>query len=103
MWLYERTPYASGPPANNEPAMFQVRVVHATGDTIVWMEPQRMDGYYPRPYLGEKGWRWIEPQPTRKIGTFRFEEGKDGYVEILAEGSTGQVIADAVRFLKMDY
>ena len=103
VWLYEKTPYASGPPANNEPARFHVRIVHAEGDTVVWMEPQRMQGFYPRPYRGQDEWEWMEPQPTRKIGTFKFEEGKDGFVEILSDGSTGQVIVDAVRFLKMDY
>jgi PKD repeat protein len=103
VWLYEKTPFASGPPANNEPARFQVRVVHAEGEDIVWMEPERMQGFYPRPYMGQVKWEWIEPQPSRKIGEFRFEEGKDGFVEILAAGSTGQVIVDAIRFLKMDY
>jgi PKD repeat protein len=102
VWLYERTPYASGPPANNEPARFQVRIVHAEGDTVVWMEPERKQGFYPRPYKNQTGWQWLEPQPTRKIGTFRFKEGNDGFVEIWAEGSTGQVIVDAVRFLRMD-
>jgi PKD repeat protein len=103
VWLYERTPYASGPPANNEPARFQVRIVHAEGDTAVWMEPEKTQGFSPRPYKDQSGWQWLEPQPTRKIGTFRFEEGNDGFVEIWAEGSTGQVIVDAVRFLKMDH
>lgn len=102
IWLYEHTPFASGPPANNEPSRFKVRVVYADGEEIVWMEPERINGFYPRPYIDQDGWSWLEPQPSRKIGTFRFEEGKDGFVEILAEGSTGQVIVDAVRFLKMD-
>ena len=102
VWLYERTPYASGPPANNEPARFQVNIVHAKGDTTVWMEPEKMQGFFPRPYKGQEEWNWLEPQISRKIGTFEFEEGNDGYVEILSEGSTGQVIVDAIRFLKMD-
>jgi PKD repeat protein len=103
VWLYEKTPYASGPPANNEPVRFQVRIIHADGDTIVWMEPQRMQGFFPRPFQDQKGWGWYEPQPSRKIGTFKFEEGKDGYAEILSECSTGQIIVDAVRFLKRDH
>ncbi len=41
---------------------------------------------------------WIEPQKGRLIGTFEFDEGKDGFVEILAEGSKGLVVADAVVF-----
>jgi hypothetical protein len=32
------------------------------------------------------------------LGTFEFDEGGDGYVQFLAAGSRGQVLADAVRF-----
>jgi len=46
--------------------------------------------------------RWIEPARSRVIGTFEFEEGADGFVEILAAGSTGQVLADALTFAKID-
>lgn len=38
-----------------------------------------------------------EPYRSRSLGTFEFDEG-DGYVQILAAGATGQVLADAVRF-----
>lgn len=103
VWLYERTPFASGPPANNEPCRFQVRVRHADGESLIWLEPQRMEGFFPRPYRNEQGWRWNERQISRLIGTFRFEEGADGFAEILAEGSSGQVIVDAMRFLKKDH
>ena len=104
IWLYEHTPYASGPPADHDPAKFQVRVVHAEGDTTVWMEPEKTTGYFPRPFQHSKGyWSWMEPQHSRKIGTFKFEEGNDGYVEILADGATGQVLVDAVRFLKRGF
>jgi hypothetical protein len=41
------------------------------------------------------------PNPTKVIGTFEFNEGTDGFVEILAEGSEGQVPADAVIFKKI--
>lgn len=102
VWLHERTPFASGPPANNEPAKFRVRVVHADGETVVWMAPEKIRGFYPRPYRSQDRWKWIEPQPSRKIGEFRFEEGRDGFVEILAGDASGQVIADAVRFLRLD-
>lgn len=102
LYLYEKTPFASGPPADNEPARFQVRVVHARGDTTFWMEPERTKGLYPRPHEGPDGWYYFEPQTSRSLGTYRFEEGKDGFVEILAGGSEGQVIADAVRFLRKD-
>lgn len=102
VWLYERTPFSSGPPANNEPAGFNVRIVHAEGDTTIWMEPKITEGFFPRPIKDPEGWSWINPQPSRKIGTYKFEEGNDGFIEILADGSYGQVIVDAVRFLKRD-
>jgi PKD repeat protein len=41
---------------------------------------------------------WVEPLQSRAIGAFEFSEGTDGYVEILARDSRGQVLADAVRF-----
>jgi hypothetical protein len=40
----------------------------------------------------------VRPQESRRIGTFEFDEGTDGFVEVLARGSTGLVIADAVVF-----
>lgn len=40
----------------------------------------------------------VEPLKSREIGSFEFDEGTAGYVEILAEGSTGMVVADAVHF-----
>jgi len=39
-----------------------------------------------------------EPFRSRSLGTFEFDEGGDGYVQIIAAGATGQVLADAVRF-----
>lgn len=41
---------------------------------------------------------WAEPLKSREIGTFEFDEGTEGYVEILAGGATGPVVADAVDF-----
>jgi hypothetical protein len=55
---------------------FDVRVRHRRGETVVR----------------------IKPDKSRLIGTFEFDEGTDGYVEILAGGSIGQVVADAVVF-----
>jgi len=40
----------------------------------------------------------VRPDESRRIGTFEFHEGTDGFVEILAEGSQGLMIADAVGF-----
>ncbi|MBD3267564.1 PKD domain-containing protein [bacterium] len=42
---------------------------------------------------------WIQPQKSRIIGQFAFEEGTDGYVDILADAAQGLVVADAVEFL----
>ncbi len=55
---------------------FDVRVRHAGGEETIRMRPAE----------------------NRTIGTFTFHEGADGFVEILAEGSKGLVIADAVVF-----
>lgn len=40
----------------------------------------------------------MEPSKTRIIGTFYFDEGTDGYVEIHTKDSRGEVLADAVMF-----
>lgn len=40
----------------------------------------------------------MEPNCSRLVGVFEFEEGAEGFVEIEAGGSTGQVLVDAVRF-----
>lgn len=61
-------------------ARFAVRVRHADGEDTVWVEPAK----------------------SRRIGTYDFEDGTDGFVEILAEGSTGQVIADAIVFERVE-
>ena len=58
---------------------FKVRVRHKGRDEIVTVQPGR----------------------SRRIGTFDFEEGADGFVEILAGGSKGKVIADAVVFRRV--
>jgi hypothetical protein len=39
-----------------------------------------------------------EPGRSRVLGTFDFAEGCDGYVQLNASGSRGQVLADAIRF-----
>lgn len=55
---------------------FRVRVRHRDGIEDVWMEPLK----------------------SREVGIFDFKEGTEGYVEILAGGATGPVVADAVKF-----
>ena len=45
---------------------------------------------------------WVKPTESLIIGKFTFLEGMDGYVDILSEGSTGQVLADAIVFRKIE-
>ena len=45
---------------------------------------------------------WIEPAKSLQIGVFNFSKGKQGYVEIISDGSKGLIIADAVKFEKLD-
>lgn len=71
--LAKETPFA-------DDAAFWVVVRHRDGETKVWMEPAK----------------------SRSIGTFYFDEGTDGYVEIHTKGSRGHVLADAVVFQNMD-
>jgi len=53
-------------------------------------------------HAGGEETRWIEPATSRKIGTFEFTEGTDGFVEIAAAGSRGQICADAVAFVPLN-
>lgn len=73
--LHEATPwrlYDSAP----DDVRFAVRVRHRAGTEVVWVEPLK----------------------DRRVGTFEFAEGTEGWVEILSRDSRGQVVADAVRF-----
>ncbi|MHC4789812.1 MAG: PKD domain-containing protein, partial [Planctomycetota bacterium] len=76
-----------------EAVRFAVRVRHKGGLDTVWMEPRRS----PEVSI----WEHMAPNPTKVVGTFEFAGGTDGYVEILAEGSEGQVPADAVIFRRL--
>ncbi len=67
-------------PALNPDVRFRVRVRSKNRDEIVWMEPAK----------------------SKIIGTFEFEEGMDGFIEILAGGSRGQVLVDAIIFTKIE-
>jgi hypothetical protein len=60
---------------------FLVRIRHATGEQTAGFHPLESN--------------------TRSLGRFEFAEGTDGYVEILAQGATGPVIADAVIFRRL--
>ncbi len=79
----------------DEELRFAVRVKHKNGIDTVWMEPKKSESI--------SIWDHLVPNPTKVIGTFEFNEGTDGFVEILAEGSKGQVSADAVIFKKVIY
>lgn len=65
----EQTPFSAG-------TEFDVRVRHRHGEQIVRMMPTE----------------------SRQIGSFEFNEGTDGYVQIETGDSKGLVIADAVLF-----
>jgi hypothetical protein len=56
----------------------KVLVHHAEGDSILW----------------------IEPTKSRFIGEFNFNEGRDGFVQLNAKGSEGEVLADAIKFVR---
>lgn len=71
--LSHMTPYSPG-------AKFQVRVRSLKGDEAVWVEPQK----------------------SRTIGRFKFDEGMDGFVELQAGGSEGHILADAVLFERIE-
>lgn len=78
--LADETPFERVAAFRREgPMRFAVRVRHAGGDSRVWVEPLK----------------------SRRIGIFPFEEGTDGYVEIRAGDSAGQVLVDAVRFRRI--
>jgi hypothetical protein len=70
--LADETPFRPG-------TEFDVRVRHRDGDSVVR----------------------VVPANSRTIGKFDFDEGTDGFIEILAEGSQGLVIADAVHFRRV--
>jgi len=70
--LHEQTPF-------DPDARFWVRVHHLGGEEKVW----------------------VHPADSRLIGVFAFGEGSDGYVELLADGAEGQVVADAVVFTRL--
>lgn len=75
----------------NPNSRFAVRVKSKNGDEIIWMEPSKLT----KSQKIHEDWL-----ASRIIGTFEFNEGMDGFVDILSEGSTGQVLIDAIIFKK---
>ena len=67
--LSEQTPFSVG-------TEFDVRIRHRHGEQIVRLRPTN----------------------SRNVGSFEFDEGTDGFVQIEADGSKGLVVADAVLF-----
>lgn len=71
----EETPFR--PTEQTSPELrFAVRVRHRHATDVVWVEPLR----------------------SRSIGSFEFDEGNDGYVQIESDGAVGLIVADAVQF-----
>jgi hypothetical protein len=68
----------------NRASNVPVTIHHAEGDTVVVVnqkkKPSGQDNFQP-------------------LGSYRFEEGKSGYVEISNKDTTGHVIIDAVQFV----
>ena len=68
--------------ASNRATNVPVVVKSADGEKTVKVDQKKS--------FGEKG---------QSLGTFTFEAGESGHVEIRTEGTDGHVIADAVRFV----
>ncbi|MGB7158518.1 MAG: FAD-dependent oxidoreductase [Tepidisphaeraceae bacterium] len=74
-------------PANtNRAANVPVTIQHADGEIVVTLDQRK------GPAVNEL----LEP-----VGTFRFEQGRGGYVEITNKGTNGYVVIDAVQFLEV--
>lgn len=69
---------------SNRAEAVPVKIHHAGGETVVTVNQKKNPS-------GKNG---FEP-----LGTFKFEEGKAGWVEISNEGTKGHVIVDAVQWL----
>ncbi len=71
-------------PASNRAARVPVTILHADGETSLSVNEQKA------PPIDD---RFVS------LGTFRFEQGSQGFVMLSNEGTTGHVVADAVQFL----
>ncbi|HEX7010256.1 MAG TPA: PKD domain-containing protein, partial [Phycisphaeraceae bacterium] len=71
--LLEKSPY----PSDSE---FNVRIRHSDGESLLR----------------------IRPSKSRSLGTYRFEVASPGFVELLAEDASGLLVADALRFRRVD-
>lgn len=73
------------PPNPNRAAKVPVSIKHADGETTVMMDQTK------KPTVNDL----LEP-----IGTFRFNAGRNGHVEISNKGTSGYVVVDAVQWLE---
>jgi PKD repeat protein len=65
----------------------------------------KIKGFYVRiKHTGGREKIRVKPQQSDKIslGTYEFKKGKKGHVEIISDGSEGLIVADAVKFVKID-
>jgi len=69
----------------NRASNVPVTIHHADGDAKVTLNQKK------KPAVQEL----LEP-----VGTFRFEQGKNGYVEISNAGTDGYVVIDAVQWVE---
>ena len=71
-------------PLGNRSKKVPVVIHHAEGETTVYVNQQELPS---------------GPDGVQVLGTFRFEAGKSGWLEIRNEGTKGHVIADAAQWL----
>ena len=69
----------------NRASAVSVVIHHADGESIVTVNQKK---------------KAAEKDILQPLGTFRFEKGKSGWLEIRNEGSSGHVIVDAAQWLK---
>ena len=62
----------------------------------------RTEGFYVNiNYKNGTKKQWVELSKSLEIGEFEFARGREGYVEIITDDSKGLIIADAIRFEKL--
>ena len=66
-------------------------------ETPFWLQPETRFRVVVKHKDGRTE-QWVEPDRSRIIGVFEFEEGTSGWVQLEAAGARGHVLADAVRF-----
>jgi PKD repeat protein len=93
-----------GRAADGQFARFTANLAGGTYTVLLREEtPFREDVTLPVRVHSATGDEWVRVHAAQSniIGTFRFHEGTDGFVEIHAANSTGLVIADAIEFSRV--